>query len=89
MYLTTNLGYEEAKMRFIHHLLKRDSPEAFGDSVDEMEEHVKRPHKRKQSHRIITVSPENLSETSGVQLDELLNSTCKDLTLYTKFKKKC
>ena len=69
MYLTTNLGYEEAKMRFIHHLLKRDSPEAFGDSVDEMEEHMKRPHKRrKQSHRIITVSPENLSETSGVQL---------------------
>ena len=86
MYLTTNLGYEEAKMRFIHHLLKRDSPEAFGDSVDEMEEHVKRPHKRrKQSHRIITVSPENLSETSGVQLDELLNSASKDCTLYTKF----
>ena len=42
MYLRSNLGYEEAKMKFIHHLLKRDSPEAFGDSVDEMEEHVKR-----------------------------------------------
>ena len=73
-------------MRFICHLLKRDSPEAFVDSVDEMEEHVKRPHKRrKQSHRIITISPENLSETSGVQLDELLNSASKHHTLYTKF----
>ena len=83
MYLTTNLGYEEAKMRFIHHLLKSDSPEAFGDSIDEMEEHVKRPHKRrKQSHRITTVSPENLSETSGVQLDELLNSASKDYIIH-------
>ena len=86
MYLTTNLGYEEAKMRFIHHLLKRDSPEPFGETVDEIQEQVQRPCKRrKQSHRTIAMSPENLSETSEVQLDELLNSASKHCTLYTKF----
>ena len=86
LYLTTNLGYEDAKMQFVCHLLRSDCPEAHQYNDNENEQEVPRPHKRrKQSHRIISISPENLSEASGLQLEELLNSASKHHTLYTKF----
>ena len=86
LYLTTNLGYEHAKTWFVHYLLKTDCPDTSEENIDIIEQPQQPPHKRrKQTPRIISISPENLSQASGLQLDEILNSALTQCTLYTKF----
>ena len=86
MYLTTNLGYEQAKTRFVCYLLKTNCPDTSEENVDIVEQPQQPSHKRrKQAHRIIAISPENLSQASGLQLDEILNSALTQWALYIKF----
>ena len=54
--------------------------------MDIIEEPQQPPNKRRKwSPRIIAISPENLPQASGLQLDEILNSALTQHTLYTKF----
>ena len=54
-------------------------------NIDIIEQPQQLPCKRrKQAPRIIAISPENLSQASGLQLDEILNSALTQQTLYTK-----
>ena len=86
LYLTTNLGYEDAKPQFVCYLLKRDCPHHTAENIDIIEEPQQHPCKRrKQAPRIIAISPENLSQASHLQLDEVLNSALTQCTLYMKF----
>ena len=58
LYLTTNLGYENAKTQFVCYLLKKDCPYTSEENIDIIEQPQQPPHnRRKQAPRIITIFP--------------------------------
>lgn len=83
--MTMKEGYENSLCDLVKHLLKEErGPE--GDVADTIDVEPPPPKRRRYAVKSVTVSPQTVCDSIGVDLNAVLNSTKSDRPLYDSFK---